>query len=78
MRNSTATVLRSVVAAGVLALAPVTFHQTEGITVTEACAGEGCCKNPNGICDTSAGIITGYEERSWVQIVFGCGDAEQT
>jgi hypothetical protein len=61
-------------AAGMMVLVPLSFDDARGVTATEVCAEEGCCKNPDGLCNIGEiGPVTGYEARSWVQIIFGCG-----
>jgi len=61
-----------------LLLLPVSVSPRGGLEIQTACAGEedgsGCCFHPMGICDVGGQPQHAYENKSWVQIVFGCGD----
>jgi hypothetical protein len=57
-----------------LALAPLAFSWSHGVRMNDACAGNGCCFHPHAICETGNGNYDGYENKSVIQIIFGCPD----
>lgn len=66
-----------VVTVGVLLFIPLSYSPDRGFGPQSACAqeedGQGCCFNPIGICDVGGQPQHQYENKSWIQIIFGCG-----
>lgn len=60
---------------GLLVLAPVTVRQDSGVQWNKACAaGQGCCYHVMAICEIGGQPYNQYENKSWIQIIFGCGN----
>ena len=70
--------IRTLVVAGALGLVPLTISGAAGVESNSAqcaTAEEGCCRNPDGICQlsgTPGGAYYGYEARTFWQKIFGC------
>lgn len=63
--------LRVLAIAATLAMAPVTLSSGQ-VTANNACADDGCCKNPDGICETDRSDYIGYENKNTWQKLLGC------
>lgn len=59
----------------VLAMVPLAADPGGGIDWNRACAseGEGCCFNPLAICDIGGQPQHQFENKSLIQVIFGCG-----
>lgn len=73
--------LRKLTPLGVAALllVPFTGSTSDGLGTQTACAqesGQGCCFNVVAICDVGGEPQHHYENKSWIQIIFGCGDGD--
>jgi hypothetical protein len=72
---------RKLIPLGVAALmfVPFTVSTSEGLGTQTACAqesGQGCCFNVLAICDVGGEPQHQYENKSWIQIIFGCGGGD--
>jgi hypothetical protein len=60
-----------------LILIPLTLSSDSGLQLQTVCGeeagGEGCCFNPLAICDIGGNPYYQYENKSWIQVIFGCG-----